>query len=109
MIGVIIKKAPQEYQQVLTIEQQLKGAALTVDNLESAMTQHYHCVYGGRSSNNSNKNDDGTEKEATLVNIKGNCFKCGKSGHRAKDCCSSKSPSRVVRKESLMERAIIVV
>jgi hypothetical protein len=25
------------------------------------------------------------------VNIKGNCFKCGKPVHCAKDCCSSKS------------------
>jgi Zinc knuckle len=30
--------------------------------------------------------------ELTLVNIKGNCFKCGKAGHRAIDSClSSKS------------------
>jgi hypothetical protein len=66
MIAVFIEKAPQQYQQVLKIEQRLKGAALTVDDLESAMTQHYHCVYGGRASNsNSNsKNDDGTEKKS---------------------------------------------
>jgi hypothetical protein len=31
---------------------------------------------GGRTNNNS-KNDDGTKKEAMLVNIKGSCFKCG--------------------------------
>jgi Zinc knuckle len=90
----------------LTIEQHLKGAALTVDDLESAMTQHYHCVYGGRASNNNSKNDNGTEKEVTLVNIKGNCFRCGKPGHRAKIVIH---PSWMVRKESLKERVIIVV
>jgi hypothetical protein len=67
MIVVVIEKAPKVYQQVLIIEQWLKGAALTVYNLELATTQHYHCVYGGRASN------DKTEKEVTLVNIKGNC------------------------------------
>jgi Zinc knuckle len=90
MIAVIIEKAPQKYQQVITIEQWLKGAALTVDDLELAMTQHYRCVYGGRAINSNSKNDDGTEKEVTLVSIKGNCFKCGQPGHRAKDCRSSK-------------------
>jgi gag-polypeptide of LTR copia-type len=52
MIAVVIEKAPQEYQTILTIKQRLKGAALTVDDLESAMTQHYRSVYGGRASNN---------------------------------------------------------
>jgi Zinc knuckle len=75
----------------LTIEQRLKGAALTADDLESAMTQHYRCVYGGKESNSYSKHDDGTEKEVMLVNIKGNCFKCGKPGHHANDCCLSKS------------------
>jgi hypothetical protein len=53
--------------------QRLKGAALNVDDLESAMTQHYRCVYGGRANNNS-KSDDGTKKEITLISIQGNCF-----------------------------------
>jgi hypothetical protein len=58
MIAVNIVKDLHEYQQVLLIEQWLKGAA---------MRAHNKC-----------RNDDGAEKGVALVNIKENCFKYGK-------------------------------
>ena len=67
----------------------MKGVNLTLDDLESAMTQHYRSVYGGKASEKSS--DDSDEKEVTLMNFRGKCNKCHKTGHMAKDCKSGKA------------------
>ena len=41
LIAVGLDVAMPEYQAILTLEQQFKGATLKLQHLESAMTQHY--------------------------------------------------------------------
>ena len=46
LIATILDKAPKEYSSVLTAEQRAKGAALSMEDLSSAMNQLYRTLYG---------------------------------------------------------------
>jgi hypothetical protein len=50
LIAVVLDITTQEYQAVLTAEQSIKGNQLTLHNLETVMTQHYHQINQGKST-----------------------------------------------------------
>eukprot|EP00957_Ditylum_brightwellii_P102067 7779856-Ditylum_brightwellii.AAC.1 len=51
-IATVLDNTRTEYSTVLTCEQQLKGSALLMTDLQSAMTQLYHSMYGERKGGN---------------------------------------------------------
>jgi hypothetical protein len=77
LIAVVLDAANTEYQLVLTAEQRNKGAVLYLENLESAMTQHWPQI------SDTNHKDDGNE--ITLIAFQCVCFKCGAKGHKSND------------------------
>jgi hypothetical protein len=85
LMAVVLNAAPKEYKSVLTTEQRIKGNALTLDDLESAMTQLYRQMYPREGTNGRNDMDS----EIALSAFNGICFKCNKRGHKASDCTSS--------------------
>jgi hypothetical protein len=82
LVAVVMSAAPNEYASVLTTEQRVKGAALTLEDLESTMDVHYRLLYPRNVSND--RQDDGEEIGLSAFN--GVCFKCGANGHKANDC-----------------------
>jgi hypothetical protein len=76
MIAVILDAASAECQAVLTSEQRSKGDALTSEDLEDAMTQHWRQINKGKRSEDDN--------ELTLSSIV--CYECHEEGHKANQC-----------------------
>ena len=80
LIAVALDKSTMEYKSILTAEQRAKGTLCTLENLESAMNQHWRQI--GRSDEVEKNN----EISLAAVNFNGICFKCGKKGHKASVC-----------------------
>jgi len=83
-MAVVLSEAPAAYQAVLTAEQRAKGTALTMDDLQEAMGQHYRMI-----SHKEDKDDE--DDELVLSYFDGKCNKYKKHGHRAKDCRAKKT------------------
>ena len=78
LIAVVLDAASIEYQPVLTSEQRLRGDALTLANLESAMNQHW------KQTKTTKKDED--NNEISLSTFEGACFMCQEKGHKANTC-----------------------
>ena len=83
LIAVVMTAAPKAYVSVMTTEQRIQGTSLKLEDLESAMTQQYRQTVGA--SGGAGGGDKGG-KEFTLSAFGGTCYRCHKSGHKAKDC-----------------------
>ena len=81
LFAVAVSAAPGAYQGVITSELRLKGAAVTIEDIESAMYQYYRST---RRTTKSSRGDD--DEELMLSAFDGNCFKCGKKGHKSNEC-----------------------
>jgi hypothetical protein len=46
LIAVVLDKSPNEYKAVLTAEKRVKAASVTLEDLESAMIQHWRQIGG---------------------------------------------------------------
>jgi hypothetical protein len=79
MIAVVLDAASAEYQAVLTAEQRLRGDKLTLNDLETAMNQHWRQC-------KSPKISDGKGVEISLSAFGGVCYKCKQRGHKASKC-----------------------
>ena len=80
LIAVVLNKSTMEYKAVLSAEQRVKGMMCTLEDLESAMNQHWRQIGGHEEAERSN------EISLAAVNFNGVCFKCGKKGHKASVC-----------------------
>ena len=80
LIAVVMTAAPKAYVSVITTEQRIQGTRLKLEDLESAMSQQYRQTVGA-----SNGGERGG-KEFTLGAFGGICYRCHKTGHKAKDC-----------------------
>ena len=89
-MAVMLSQFPREHQAMITAEHCAKGAAVTTEDLEDAMNQHYRLI------NNGKTNQD--EDEISLTAFDRTCCNCDKPGHRHKDCRARKKTSKFKRK-----------
>ena len=87
LIAVVLDVATEEYQGILAVERRLKGDALTLGDLENAMTKLYRQTNRGKTSRRY-EGEEGTEM--LLAGFMGKCYQCRQSGHKAKDCTKRK-------------------
>lgn len=89
VLALVMDRAPVEYKAVLLAEQRRAGAALTLDDLETAMHDYWRITYGTR------KDDCNSVKEVSFAGV-GNgsdgsnekkvCRFCKKEGHEDDMC-----------------------
>jgi hypothetical protein len=65
------------------MQQELRGTAITLDHLESAMNRHYRQLQLYRGSK---EEETGVEIALTATDENIVCFKCQKKGHKASNC-----------------------
>jgi hypothetical protein len=82
LIAVIFDTAPQEYQIILTTEQCIKGASITLSNLEVVMEQYWHQTKSAREKSGTS----GDDLEFSLATFDGTCFRCDEKGHMGRNC-----------------------
>jgi hypothetical protein len=77
LIAIVLDVATEEYCAILTVERKIRSDSLTVEDLESVMTEEFrqNARYYGRTS--------AKEGEMLLFQNLGACYNCGKNGHRA--------------------------
>ena len=80
LIAIILDAATDEYQSVLTAKESAEGPKLTLMDLELIMGQHYRRLSKRRTGRQVE------ETEVLLAGFNGDCFNCGKKGHRANKC-----------------------
>ena len=87
LLAAAIRAAPRDYKAIITCEQRIRGTAVTMNDIESAMHQHWRSIKG---TSRKTRNED--DEELTLSAFDGVCFKCGKKGHKSQDCQSGSKP-----------------
>src|SRR5687767_9068436 len=96
MIATVLEKAPREYSTVLTCEQRVKGATLTMIDLAEAMNQLWRTM---------NTGTEETDKEVSLMSNKNiTCYKCDKKGHKAFQCKSEGNGDSKSKEEAKREK-----
>ena len=85
IINEIMVKAPGKYQSIIATECLKQGSNLEVRHLKEAMNTIYrmNTNTSGRKGSGEDSDDDG---EVVGAAINGECFSCGKRGHRFVDC-----------------------
>jgi hypothetical protein len=80
--------APKEYKSILTAEQRVKGAKITLLDLESAMNDLFRTLQPLTVPNTD-------EKEIALVAaFQGKCHYCKRPGHKASECRKKKTEQK---------------
>jgi hypothetical protein len=93
-IGVVFATMAEKYHDVLTSGQRVKGASLTIDDLEDTMNQLWR---QGGGSQKKHRTDDGGDMD--LAAFVGNCYNCQEKGHRANQCPKKTGPNNGNRSE----------
>ncbi len=102
LIAVVLDAASKDYKAILTCEQRMMGTAVTLQDLETAMNQHYRQIKGSKPSAE-------TDKEISLSAFGGVCYECKQAGHRAKFSLRRKEKATTVIQESFRKSAPCVV
>ena len=79
-VKMVVTMAPQEYQMNLVPEQRYKGSGLTLEDIESAMSQQWRSVYDERISQNLGGNEDCNSKWGLSRQFNGTCHKMWSTG-----------------------------
>jgi hypothetical protein len=87
LVAIVLDAAPMEYQAVLTSEQRARGTLLMLDDLETAMNQHWRQIQNNKGA----RDDHGTDIALSATDANIFCFKCGEKGHKATNCPKNKS------------------
>ena len=77
---MVVNIAPQEYQMILVPEQRSKGLGLTLEDIESAMSQQWRSVYDERISQNLGGSEDCNSKMGLSRQFNGTCHKMWSTG-----------------------------
>ena len=85
LIVTALAATPSEYHSVLTTEQRIRGADLTLNHLEDAMRQLSRQTNLERGKGNEKSESDNND-EVTLGEFDGFCYLCLKKGHKAHFC-----------------------
>ena len=91
-IAVVVTRAPDIYQGVLTSEQQRKANDVTLADLQETMTMQYQAM-GGRTKENKE------DSEVTLTAFGGTCYHCKQHGHKAHECPKVKRETKEITEE----------
>ena len=86
LIPYVLSAAPAKYHAIITSEMRDKGSNLTLDDLEEAMNDQWRLTPEGKKNN---EDEDDKEGEMALSAFNGDCYKCGKPGHKASQCYSN--------------------
>jgi Zinc knuckle len=98
LLAATIRATPKDYQAAITCEQHIRGTAVTLGDLESAMHQHWRSI----KTNKKEKSED--DEELTLSAFDGKCFNCGKKGHKSPDCKERKKNGKVNQQGKKFDR-----
>ena len=84
-------KALAKYQSVIATECMTKGTNFKLNNLKEVMNTIYRTA--SNSSGESGKNDSDDDEQGEVIGgaFSGECYLCGKHGHKAVDCPSKKN------------------
>ena len=85
LLATVLEKAPEEYASILATEKRMKGANLTLENLEAAMDTEYRIRYGVKGTEREKKK----RGELSLSAFNGIYYNCQLEGHLARDCPKS--------------------
>ena len=77
LIAKVLKIVPKDYKSIVMAERRHKGAKFDLDSLEDCMTDYWRQVHNGHE-------DDESRDEVSLFG--GECYSCGKKGHKANTC-----------------------
>jgi hypothetical protein len=95
LIAIVLSIAPADYKKpVMTAEQRAKGNALTMDDLEEAMTQHYRTIMSGKEGGGKKSIAKSHETSFAIV-----CYKCRSKGRTYR----TKLPGQEQRRGQLQE------
>jgi hypothetical protein len=94
LIAIILDVATEEYRAILTVEREIKGDALTVDDLERVMSEDF------RQLTRNQVRPSVQEGEMLLFQNSGACYNYGKLGHRANECTARKSTGQNQKKNT---------
>ena len=84
LVAMALKGLPSGYKTFATVVTQ-KETQMTFSEFKTALRNHEETE---KSCNRAPNNDESDNVMATWQGFQGNCFKCGKKGHRSKDCYS---------------------
>ena len=83
-IAAVLDKGPKEYSVILANTAREKGSRLTMEHLKEAMRIQWRIEHGD------GKAKSGNSKEFNLSKFSGNCYHCGKKGHKSNKCQEKK-------------------
>jgi hypothetical protein len=90
LTAVVLEKAPDGNKSLLTAEQRNKGNSLTLEDLQSCMSDLFRTFQSNKVAKQTD-HDLEVSLVASISKFNGICGYCKKPGHMARDCCKKKA------------------
>ena len=75
-MAVVMTVAPQEYLMIMVTEQMAKGTGLTLNDIESAKSKQWRSIYGERTNQDMDGNEDCNSELGLTGQLNGTCHHC---------------------------------